>query len=65
MVIAIGLPIFGIIDAARRPQASWTATGQKQIAWILVQVFLGALGTLVYLLAIRPKLKAVDSHVPS
>ena len=32
-------PIWGIIDAAIRPDTVWAATGQNKIVWVLVQVF--------------------------
>jgi hypothetical protein len=51
----IVLPIWGIVDAAVRPDALWAATGQSKILWIILQVVLGTLGALIYFAAIRPK----------
>lgn len=53
------LPLWGIIDAAIRPDAAWAAAGQNKVVWVLVQIFLGVLGAIAYFVAIRPKLKAV------
>lgn len=52
------LPIWGIIDAAVRPDAVWAAAGQNKIVWVLVQIFLWTLGAVIYFIAIRPKLVA-------
>ncbi|MCA1697089.1 MAG: PLDc N-terminal domain-containing protein [Actinobacteria bacterium] len=57
VVIIMGLPIWGIIDAAIRSDAEWAETGQSKGVWILVQLVLWTLGSVVYFLAIRPKLK--------
>jgi hypothetical protein len=56
------LPIWGIIDAAIRPDAVWAATGQNNIVWVLVQIFLWTLGAIIYFGAIRPKLVAATSR---
>jgi heme/copper-type cytochrome/quinol oxidase subunit 2 len=58
LLIFIGIPFWGVIDAAARPDHEWTEAGQSKIVWVLVQVFLGILGAAAYFLAIRPKLKA-------
>jgi hypothetical protein len=34
------LPIWGIIDAAVRPDGEWQAAGQSKVVWIVVQFFL-------------------------
>jgi uncharacterized protein involved in exopolysaccharide biosynthesis len=52
--------IWGIVDAAQRPSSAWEAAGQNKILWIVLQVVLGAILSLVYLFAIRPKLQAVS-----
>ena len=57
MLAIFVLPVWGIVDAAMRPDSAWAAAGQSKVAWILVQVFLWTLGAAVYFVAIRPKLK--------
>jgi hypothetical protein len=52
------LPIWGIVDAATRPDPVWTAAGQNKVLWIVLQIVLGALGAIIYFVAIRPKLVA-------
>jgi hypothetical protein len=56
--VVLFLPVWGIIDAAVRPDSAWAAAGQSKVVWVLVQIFLSILGTAVYFVAIRPKLKA-------
>lgn len=55
-------PVWGIVDAATKPDSTWAAAEQNKIVWVLIQIFLGALGTAIYFLAIRPKLKAVAAR---
>jgi hypothetical protein len=56
------LPIWGIIDAAVRPDPAWTAIGQSKIVWILVMVFLWTLGAILYFILARPKLVAATTR---
>lgn len=56
------IPIWGIIDAAIRPDAVWAATGQNKIVWVIIQIFLWTLGAIVYFVAIRPKLVAATAR---
>jgi hypothetical protein len=52
------LPVWGIVDAAIRPDPVWAATGQNKIVWVIIQIFLWTLGAVIYFIAIRPKLVA-------
>jgi Protein of unknown function (DUF2516) len=65
LVATIGLPIWAIVDAARRPEAGFCSARSNKTAWIIVLVatafmrfgwFLGAF----YLLSTRRK---VQSHM--
>jgi hypothetical protein len=56
------VPVWGIVDAAVRPDSVWAAAEQNKIVWVLIQVFLWTLGAAVYFVAIRPKLKAVQAR---
>lgn len=62
--VLTGLPLvmWGIIDAASRPDWAWQQAGQTKLLWILLPaITFMALGcvaipvSLVYLLTIRPK----------
>jgi hypothetical protein len=63
-LVSFVLPVWGIIDAAVRPDAVWAATGQNKIVWVLVQIFLWTLGAIIYFVAIRPKLVAATVRLP-
>lgn len=52
------LPVWGIVDAAIRPDSVWAATGQNKVVWVIIQIFLWTLGAVIYFIAIRPKLVA-------
>lgn len=54
------VPVWGIIDAAVRPEHQWREANQSKVVWVLVQVFLGFIGAVVYFAPIRPKLKRVS-----
>jgi len=61
VLIITVLPIWGIIDAAIRPDTAWTSVGQSKVVWVLVQIFLWTLGAIIYFVVIRPKLKRVSA----
>jgi hypothetical protein len=49
-----------LIEALRVPDPVWVSAGQNKILWILLMVFLGALGTLLYVLIARPALRTTS-----
>jgi hypothetical protein len=61
LAIIWGIPIWGIVDAAMKPDPVWRAAGQNKVVWIILQVVLGIIGTAIYVFAIRPKLVAAAS----
>ena len=61
VLIIAGLPIWGIIDAAIRPNTAWKSVEQSKVLWVLVQIVLWTLGAVIYLVFIRPKLKRVSA----
>jgi hypothetical protein len=52
--------VWGLVDAARQPAESWDRAGYSRLLTILAMLFFSVIGTLVYLLAIRPKLTATS-----
>ena len=62
-LIPMVFPIWGAIDAALKPESAWQAADQNKFVWVILQalgVFVAGLGLipiLVYLFAIRPKVK--------
>lgn len=62
----VGLALFVwwlvmLIDAVRTPTATWKAAGQEQLVHILLMVFLGVIGTIVYVVVARPRLRAINA----
>lgn len=64
--IPLGISLWALLDAARRPRWAWALAGRRQVVWMAV-IMLGVLsvvgGLLVsgwYLLRVRPALAAVE-----
>lgn len=62
LLVAIGVPIWAIVDAATRPAGAFSDTGSNKTTWIvlIVAFWLVGLGFLVggfYLLFTRPKVR--------
>ncbi|MGH2637274.1 MAG: PLDc N-terminal domain-containing protein [Actinomycetota bacterium] len=61
LIILILLAVFAtwvwaIVDIVRHSTGEWEAAGQSQIVWVLVVLFLGPLGLILYLAIARPRL---------
>lgn len=46
-----------LIEALRTPEQQWKDAGQNQMMSIVLMVFLGIIGTIVYLILARPRLR--------
>jgi hypothetical protein len=62
-VVALGVPLWAIIDASRRPASSFDEIGSDKSRWVLLLVLLtiffnvgGIVAAGVYLATVRPKL---------
>jgi len=66
---ALVLVIWGIADAAGRPEWAWTAAGQNKTLWIVLQAvglifcLVGLVLAIVYLASIRPKVQAAQQGI--
>jgi len=61
-ILGLVFPIWGIADAAGRPDSAWARAEQNKTLWIVLQavgmlVCFGWILAAVYLLVIRPKVK--------
>jgi hypothetical protein len=54
--------VWGLVDAAKRPDEAWTVTGQSKVLWILFMVVGGAIVTLVYVFWPRPLLNQYPGY---
>ena len=68
VAIAIGIPLWAIIDAARRSDSSFQQIGSDKTRWIVVLVVLsvffnigGIVASVVYLTTTRPRLQKAGS----
>jgi len=64
--VALGVPLWAIIDASRRPASSFHQVGSDKSRWILLLVLLtvlfnvgGIIAAGVYLATVRPKLASI------
>jgi hypothetical protein len=67
-LVGLVIPIWAVVDAASRPTAAFAAAGSSKGLWIaLIVVFwfftgiIGLILAVVYLAAIRPRVKAVTT----
>ncbi len=52
--------IWGLVDAATRPDWLYQRTGSSKVLWVILIVVLGIVGSAIYLMAVRPKLVSVQ-----
>ena len=57
-LVGLGLLLVALVDLVRRPADVWARSGHSQIVWVLVVVFVGFIGPMLYLLIARPALDA-------
>ncbi len=58
-IVFAGLPLYCIIDAATRSSDEFTKADSNKTLWIVLPFVFGIVAAIVYLAAIRPKLKLV------
>lgn len=71
-VVAIcAVVVWGMVDAAKRPDYAWSAAEQNKVLWVALQAIglvlggpLGVAVTIAYLIAIRPKVHAGEVLEP-
>jgi len=56
--------IWALVDAAKRPDWAFDQAGSNKVLWIVLVAVLGPLLGLIYLLAIRPGVSAVELAGP-
>jgi|ERR1035437_1446559 ribose/xylose/arabinose/galactoside ABC-type transport system permease subunit len=58
-IVLVGLPLYCIIDAATRSSDEFAKADSNKTLWIVLPFVFGIVAAIVYLAAIRPKLKLV------
>jgi len=59
LVLALGSFVWWLImliEALRIPSPAWQAADQNQVLYVLLMVFLGVIGTILYMAVARPRL---------
>jgi hypothetical protein len=65
-LVATAVVIYGVVDAATRPDWAWERSGQNKVLWIALQAagvlfcLFGVVMTIVYLVSIRPQVMAAQ-----
>lgn len=52
--------VWSLVDAIQRPDAEWELAGQSKLVWILALIFVGIIGSFIYLLVARPALEEAN-----
>ena len=68
LLLPVGITIWGLVDAASRPDWAWDRAGHRKLLWILLQavgvgapfLLIGFVSSVFYLSAIRPKLRSAQ-----
>ncbi|MER7555760.1 hypothetical protein ABTZ46_02395 [Nocardioides sp. NPDC126508] len=66
-LIALAITVWWLlmlIQALRTPDSVWSTAGQSKILYVLLMIFLGWLGALLYVAIARPALRAQPSLTP-
>lgn len=50
-----------LIDALRTPREQWERAGQSQLVYVMLMVFLGIVGTILYVAVARPVLRQASA----
>jgi uncharacterized membrane protein YdfJ with MMPL/SSD domain len=65
--LPLGLTVWALLDAARRPEWAWALAGRRRVVWLAAILFgamtlaVGLVVSSVYLLRVRPEVEAAES----
>ncbi len=63
IVFAVGgLHLWALVDSIVRPEWAYQRAGSSKVQWILLNVFVGFIAGIIYLVSIRPKLRRVQDQ---
>jgi len=67
LVLVAGLAVFVwwlrvLVEVVRTPAPAWRAAGQSQLVHVLLLIFLGVIGAIVYVVVARPQLRQVGAR---
>ena len=55
--------VWCLIQAMRVPDSDWVAADQNKLIYILLMIFLGVVGTIVYAVVARPALRRAGADL--
>jgi hypothetical protein len=63
ILVVVGLALFVwwlvmLVEAVKTPKSQWDAAGQSLLVHVLLMLFLGVIGTIIYIAVARPRLRA-------
>ncbi len=59
-IVLLVLPLYCVIDAAKRSSVAFEKADSNKTLWIVLPLVFGILAGVVYLAAVRPKVKALS-----
>lgn len=65
--VPLGLTVWALLDAARRPEWAWALTSHRRVVWLAailfgaMTLFVGVVVAPLYLLRVRPALAAAET----
>ena len=65
--IPLGVSIWALLDAARRPEWAWALAGRRRVVWMaaimfgVLSVILGLVISAWYLVGVRPKVRDAEN----
>jgi hypothetical protein len=57
VLASVGVWVWMLVDACQRPEWAYNQTGSNKTMWIVLIAVLGWIAALIYLFAIRPKVR--------
>ncbi|MBT8164099.1 MAG: hypothetical protein HKO63_11970 [Acidimicrobiia bacterium] len=61
-LVPFGLLLFALVDLLKQSSEAWEESGQSQLLWALVVIFVWLIGPVLYLLVARPALAAASAR---
>lgn len=58
----LALFLIALVDLVQRPADVWKESGQSQLVWALIVIFIGFFGPVLYLIMARPALQAAANR---
>jgi len=53
-----------LVEALRVPESRWEAAGESRLIYVLLMIFLGIIGSILFIAVARPRLRAARVPAP-